>query len=233
MATSAPRSPSPGRSAGVVSASSSGPKRDSQPRLRVPVLRRTCPYPSPSRFPAAFEHFLRNFVAQQPVDVVVPVTDISTQIVAGSRDALDRHTAIAAPPLHAFEEITNKSALLQRAAACGIADSPYALRRQPRAAEDRNTRRQVSGGRQAGSVEDPHGNGLALNQRPVCALRGGSPAPLPDDRVSRVASVTDSGADRRARHGRLRAVRARSGQGRIRASPSAGEAAIGRRQRAL
>jgi predicted ATP-grasp superfamily ATP-dependent carboligase len=78
-------------------------------------------YPSPSRFPEPFEHFLRDFVAHQRVDVVVPVTDISTQMVAGSRDVLDRYTAIAAPPLHAFEEVTNKSALLQRAAACGIA----------------------------------------------------------------------------------------------------------------
>jgi hypothetical protein len=50
-------------------------------------------YPSPSRFPAAFEHFLGDFVAHQRVDVVVPVTDISTQMVADSRLALNRYAA--------------------------------------------------------------------------------------------------------------------------------------------
>jgi predicted ATP-grasp superfamily ATP-dependent carboligase len=77
-------------------------------------------YPSPSRSPEAFDAFLSEFVARERVDVIVPVTDVTTQMVAARRDALAAHTALAAPPLEAFEEVADKAVLMQRAAACGI-----------------------------------------------------------------------------------------------------------------
>ena len=77
-------------------------------------------YPSPSRTPDAFARFLLDFVARERVSVVVPVTDVTTHEVACNRDALAPHATVAAPPLDAFELVTDKGALLQRAAGCGI-----------------------------------------------------------------------------------------------------------------
>jgi predicted ATP-grasp superfamily ATP-dependent carboligase len=77
-------------------------------------------YPSPARTPDAFARFLREFVARERVDIVVPVTDVTTYEVASGRAALAPCGATTAPALDAFELVTDKAALLQRAASCGI-----------------------------------------------------------------------------------------------------------------
>jgi predicted ATP-grasp superfamily ATP-dependent carboligase len=77
-------------------------------------------YPSPCTDPSGFERFLLKFVARERVDVVMPVTDVTTQIVARNVEALGRHTATAVPSFEAFEAVTDKWRLLQRASACGI-----------------------------------------------------------------------------------------------------------------
>jgi predicted ATP-grasp superfamily ATP-dependent carboligase len=76
-------------------------------------------YPSPSRTPDLFRRFLRQLVARERVDVIAPVTDVTTYEVASSRGELTPGVSTA-PPLAAFELVTDKAALLQRAAACGI-----------------------------------------------------------------------------------------------------------------
>jgi predicted ATP-grasp superfamily ATP-dependent carboligase len=78
-------------------------------------------YPSPYRDPEAFDRFLLDFVQREHVDVVVPVIDVTTHLVARNRDALEQHCAVAAPPFEAFDLVANKWRLLQRAARCGIA----------------------------------------------------------------------------------------------------------------
>jgi predicted ATP-grasp superfamily ATP-dependent carboligase len=78
-------------------------------------------YPSPTRCPDAFERFLREYVADHQVDVVLPVTDVANRIVAASRHELEAYTIVAAPPFEAFDQIADKAALVRRAAACGIA----------------------------------------------------------------------------------------------------------------
>jgi predicted ATP-grasp superfamily ATP-dependent carboligase len=77
-------------------------------------------YPSPSRSPEAFDRFVQDLVERERVDLVVPVTDITTHLVARRQDALRRHAAIATPPFEAFDVVSDKSILLQRAAQCGI-----------------------------------------------------------------------------------------------------------------
>lgn len=77
-------------------------------------------YPSPRRQPQAFEHALLDIVRREQVDVIMPVTDVTTYSVAMNRDALRHHCAIAAPPFDAFERVTNKWTLFQSAAQCGI-----------------------------------------------------------------------------------------------------------------
>jgi predicted ATP-grasp superfamily ATP-dependent carboligase len=81
---------------------------------------RSVVYPSPSRAPDAFAVFLEDFVAHERVDAVMPVTDVTTHIVARRRDTLVAHTAVVAPAFTAFEQVTDKVALLQRAARCGV-----------------------------------------------------------------------------------------------------------------
>jgi predicted ATP-grasp superfamily ATP-dependent carboligase len=77
-------------------------------------------YPSPADAPDAFSRFLRELVVEERIDVVVPVTDVTTHEVACNRDALAPHAVVAAPRLDAFELVSDKTALLARAAACGI-----------------------------------------------------------------------------------------------------------------
>jgi predicted ATP-grasp superfamily ATP-dependent carboligase len=77
-------------------------------------------YPSPYRHPEAFERFLFDFVGRERIDLVMPVTDVTTYSIARQRDALQHYSAIAAPPFEAFDFVANKWSLLQRAAKCGI-----------------------------------------------------------------------------------------------------------------
>jgi len=77
-------------------------------------------YPSPDRDRAGFEHFLLDFVARERVDVVLPVTDVTTHAVCAHQDWIGRYTAVAVPPLDVFESISDKGALLERAARVGV-----------------------------------------------------------------------------------------------------------------
>ncbi len=77
-------------------------------------------YPSPYHDREAFERFVIDFVAREGIDVVLPVTDVTTHSVCLNQDVLSRHCAIAVPPYEAFDFVTNKWKLLQRAAQCGL-----------------------------------------------------------------------------------------------------------------
>jgi predicted ATP-grasp superfamily ATP-dependent carboligase len=77
-------------------------------------------YPSPYRDPEAFDRFLLNLVERRRIDVVMPVTDVTTHLVSKNAPALSRHTAVAAPPFAAFDFAGNKMRLLQQAVECGI-----------------------------------------------------------------------------------------------------------------
>jgi predicted ATP-grasp superfamily ATP-dependent carboligase len=77
-------------------------------------------YPSAYKEPEAFEDFLHRIVERKRPDIVIPVTDVTTHPVALHKEALSRHTIVAAPPFDAFELVTNKRRLLERAVECGI-----------------------------------------------------------------------------------------------------------------
>jgi predicted ATP-grasp superfamily ATP-dependent carboligase len=77
-------------------------------------------YPSPYTEPDAFERFLLEFVERERIDVVIPVTDVTTDATARNQHALERHTSAAVPPFEAFDLVTNKWTLIQRAARCAI-----------------------------------------------------------------------------------------------------------------
>jgi predicted ATP-grasp superfamily ATP-dependent carboligase len=77
-------------------------------------------YPSPYRNPDAFDRFLLDLVERERVDVVMPVTDVTTHLVARSWTALSCHTAAAVPAFDSFDFVADKMRLRQRAAECGI-----------------------------------------------------------------------------------------------------------------
>jgi predicted ATP-grasp superfamily ATP-dependent carboligase len=77
-------------------------------------------YPSPAHDPGAFEQFLLRFAEREQIDVVMPVTDITTHLVAKNAGALSRFTAAAVPPFPAFEVVTDKTSLARLAAECEI-----------------------------------------------------------------------------------------------------------------
>src|SRR3954469_1034811 len=73
-------------------------------------------YPSPHEDRAAFERFMLDFVARERVDVVLPVTDVTTYSICAMQDQLERHTALAVPPFAAFDFVTDKGRLMEYAA---------------------------------------------------------------------------------------------------------------------
>ncbi len=77
-------------------------------------------YPSPIHDPGAFEQFLAAFVERERIDVVMPVTDVTTHLVAKNLPALNAITATAVPSFAAFDFVSNKTALAQRALRCGV-----------------------------------------------------------------------------------------------------------------
>jgi predicted ATP-grasp superfamily ATP-dependent carboligase len=77
-------------------------------------------YPSPYREPDAFDRFMARLVVREGLDVVMPVTDVTTYAVARNQDALRAHTGLAVPPFDAFERLTDKASLMHRARKCGI-----------------------------------------------------------------------------------------------------------------
>jgi len=78
-------------------------------------------YPSPRHDRRGFERFLLEFLTREHVDVVMPVTDVTTHAVCANQDVIRLHSAIAVPPLDAFEFVSDKSALVERAVQCGVA----------------------------------------------------------------------------------------------------------------
>jgi len=77
-------------------------------------------YPSPYRDRRGFLHFLRSFVQRERIDVLLPVTDVTTHAVCSDRAPLSRYCRLAVPSLQAFELVTDKARLIEHAKRCGV-----------------------------------------------------------------------------------------------------------------
>src|SRR4051794_27875712 len=53
-------------------------------------------YPAPYRDPRSFNGYLADFVERARIDVLIPVSDVTTYLIAQNRDAF-RSCAVAAP----------------------------------------------------------------------------------------------------------------------------------------
>ncbi len=72
-------------------------------------------YPSPRRHPEEFYGFLLAFLRSTRIDVLMPITDVATHVVASHKNELEVHARVAAPDFEPFDFVTNKWRLLQRA----------------------------------------------------------------------------------------------------------------------
>src|SRR5262245_15227978 len=77
-------------------------------------------YPSPEHDRAGFARFLLDFIEREHVDVVLPVTDVTTHAVCTNQDQIREQAALAVPPLDAFERVSDKGMLLEHAARVGV-----------------------------------------------------------------------------------------------------------------
>jgi predicted ATP-grasp superfamily ATP-dependent carboligase len=77
-------------------------------------------YPSPYQCPDEFYHFLTEFLRKARIDALVPITDVTTHIVAAHREELERHARLVVPDFQSFDFVTNKWALLKYAQAKSI-----------------------------------------------------------------------------------------------------------------
>lgn len=78
-------------------------------------------YPSPLEKPEAFDQFIAEFVAREKPDVIIPVTDVTTYLIARRQDVLKAHGAVAAPAFDAFDFVSDKGKLLRHAETLGVA----------------------------------------------------------------------------------------------------------------
>jgi len=77
-------------------------------------------YHSPNRDRDAFVRFLRSFVQRKRIDVLMPVTYVTTHAVCANRAPLSGYCRLAVPSLEAFELVTNKARLVEHAASCHV-----------------------------------------------------------------------------------------------------------------
>jgi predicted ATP-grasp superfamily ATP-dependent carboligase len=77
-------------------------------------------YPSPHRDPDGFREFVLAFLTRERIDVVLPVTDVTTRLVAADQEAIRARAALAVAPIDAFEAVTDKARLFEQAAALGV-----------------------------------------------------------------------------------------------------------------
>jgi predicted ATP-grasp superfamily ATP-dependent carboligase len=73
------------------------------------------PYPSPYRDAPAFDRFLVELASAGGVDVILPVSDVTTHAVCRLQKEIGSACALAVPSLEAFEQVTNKLTLLDLA----------------------------------------------------------------------------------------------------------------------
>ena len=76
-------------------------------------------YPSPYSEPQAFVDAIAQAVRAHGIDVVLPMTEVSLQLLLGARDRLGT-AALPAPALAAFEAMSDKYRLFKTAQALGV-----------------------------------------------------------------------------------------------------------------
>jgi predicted ATP-grasp superfamily ATP-dependent carboligase len=78
-------------------------------------------YPSPYREPEEFCRFLLDLARRRQIDVLIPITDVTTHIVARHKAELEDGVRLPVPDFSAFDFVSDKWKLLRHAQERGIA----------------------------------------------------------------------------------------------------------------
>jgi predicted ATP-grasp superfamily ATP-dependent carboligase len=78
-------------------------------------------YPSPYHEPVGFSRFLRDLARRRHIDVLIPITDVTTYIVARHKAELEGGVRLPIPDFSAFDFVSDKWKLLKHAQETGMA----------------------------------------------------------------------------------------------------------------
>ena len=82
--------------------------------------RRSLIYPNPEADCAAFIDCIRDLTTRYAIDLIIPVTDITTNALVEHRAAFAGSTRLVVPDLETYERLTDKYALIQVARELGV-----------------------------------------------------------------------------------------------------------------
>jgi len=77
-------------------------------------------YPSPYFHPKRFYHYLLKFLRENSVDVLVPITDVTTYLTSMHKEEIEQYTRLPIPAFKSFDFVSNKWKLLRCARRMGI-----------------------------------------------------------------------------------------------------------------
>ena len=72
-------------------------------------------YPSPYQDAQAFTRFMLEFVRKARIDLILPITDVTTHFVSRDKKQLEPYARTAVPDFEAFDFVSNKLSLLRQA----------------------------------------------------------------------------------------------------------------------
>jgi len=77
--------------------------------------KKTIVYPSPSQYPDKFIQFILNYVKENRIDVIFPVTDVTMYLIAKIKKKIAKYTKLPLPEFDVFDLVSNKYKLLKSA----------------------------------------------------------------------------------------------------------------------
>lgn len=83
-------------------------------------------YPEPDRYGEAFMSFMADFIAHERIDVLLPVTDITTMTIGASRERIPPGCALPFPDIDTVRTVADKTAMMELAERLGV-DVPQSL----------------------------------------------------------------------------------------------------------
>lgn len=83
-------------------------------------------YPDPDKYADAFIDFLADFISHEGIDALIPVTDITTMTIGGSRSRIPAGCALPFPDIETVRAVADKTAMMALAERLGV-DVPQSI----------------------------------------------------------------------------------------------------------
>lgn len=83
-------------------------------------------YPDPDRYRESFANFIADYIAQEGVEVLLPVTDITTMTIGANRQRMPESCALPFPDIETVSTVADKAAMMALAERLGV-DTPQSV----------------------------------------------------------------------------------------------------------